>query len=385
MSRVKVLMVGALPTDLMSVKGGVETAILNLFAGFGSLSDVEVVHVSFLEGIHERFQIDYSPCVKIIFLPFKIKIKLLDYLLNRSALTEILDQEKPDIIHIQESEPHLLRFVGLPKKTIVVTQHGIMKEELKYAIGVSNRLKFIFKMLVERFVLPVFRNVIFISDYNRKLYKGKLSNSTFIRNAVNPIFFDTTSQISPKKNSIIYVGVINKRKNLKLVIEALHQLKRSDILFDLHVVGGYKEKDSSYEKEISESIKKFELGSQIKFYGWLKQQEILDVYKKCNFFILPSLQETLPVSIAEAMAMGKIVIATDVGAISEMFENKVTGFLFGRNNLNELVNLLEYFHRHPLPDGRSEEVRKVAWNLYHPVSIARQTLEFYKSLLKTNV
>lgn len=385
MIRPKVLMIGKLPTDLLSVKGGVEAAILNLFNGFSSLNDVDVVNVSFLEGISHRFQIDYTSNIKIIFLPYKIKIKLLDFLVNKPALTEILDQEKPDIVHIQESGPHLLRFVGRSKRNIVVTQHGIMKEELKYASGIGNKLKFIFKMLVERFVFPSFSNVIFISDYNRKLYQGKLSRSTSIWNAVNPVFFENSNPDIINGNSIIYVGVINKRKNLKLVIEALHELKLSNIRFDLHVVGWYKEGDVHYEMEISNLIEKFDLGSQITFYGWMKQQDILEVYQKCNFFILPSLQETLPVSIAEAMALGKIVIASDVGAISEMFENKVTGFLFGRNNLKELVNLLADLYKHPLPEGRSEEVRSVARNRYHPLNIATQTLEFYKAVLTDSV
>jgi len=386
MGKVKALMVGTLPTDLLSVKGGVESAILNLFAGFTSLSgDIEIVHVSFLEGISDRIELEYSPNVKIIFLPFKVKIKLLDYLINKSSLSNIVAEENPDVIHIQESEPHLLRFISFSKKTIVVTQHGIMKEELKYATGVKNKLKFVFKTMVERFIFPSFKNVIFISEYNRKLYTGKLNQSAYIGNAVNPIFFEKSDIEPTERNSIIYVGVISKRKNLKMVIEALHQLKLLNIQFYLHVVGWYKEKDVQYEIEIAELIQKYDLSSQIKFYGWLKQQEIVAVFRKCNFFILPSLQETLPVSIAEAMALGKIVIASDVGAISEMFENKVSGFLFEKNNLENLVSLLKEIHDNTEMDFSewSDRIRKEARLKYYPMENARKTLDFYKKVLST--
>jgi glycosyltransferase involved in cell wall biosynthesis len=386
MGKVKALMVGTLPTDLLSVKGGVESAILNLFAGFTSLSgDIEIVHVSFLEGISDRIELEYSPNVKIIFLPFKVKIKLLDYLINKSSLSNIVAEENPDVIHIQESEPHLLRFISFSKNTIVVTQHGIMKEELKYATGVKNKLKFVFKTMVERFIFPSFKNVIFISEYNRKLYTGKLNQSAYIGNAVNPIFFEKSDIEPTERNSIIYVGVISKRKNLKMVIEALHQLKLLNIQFYLHVVGWYKEKDVQYEIEIAELIQKYDLSSQIKFYGWLKQQEIVAVFRKCNFFILPSLQETLPVSIAEAMALGKIVIASDVGAISEMFENKVSGFLFEKNNLENLVSLLKEIHDNTEMDFSewSDRIRKVARLKYYPMENARKTLDFYKKVLST--
>src|SRR5688572_5267024 len=129
--RIKVLMVGALPLDLQSVKGGVEAAILNLFAGFSLLQDLEVVHISFVEDLKSRTEVAFAPNIKIIFLPYKIRIRLLDYLINKPALKQVISEEAPDIIHIQESEPHLLRFLSFKKENIVVTQHGIMREELK--------------------------------------------------------------------------------------------------------------------------------------------------------------------------------------------------------------------------------------------------------------
>jgi glycosyltransferase involved in cell wall biosynthesis len=383
--KIKVLMVGALPPDLQSVKGGVEAAILNLFAGFSLLEDLEVVHISFVEGLANRVDVRYAPNIKICFVPYKISIRLLDYLLNKPVLKEIIRKEKPDIIHIQESEPHLLRFLNFPKNNIVVTQHGIMKEELKYATGVKGKLKFLFKSLVERFVFPRFKNVIFISNYNKKLFTGTLHKSTNIYNAVNPIFFNHTSHSAPNPYAIIYVGVLSKRKNLRVVIEALHELKKKKIIFQLHVVGWYKEKDHEYEKIILQMVKDYEMADQIKFYGWLKQEEILDVFDRCSTFVLPSLQETLPVSIAEAMALGKIVIASNVGAISEMFEDKTSGYIFGKNDLTKLVSLLEtlYFNKEKA-EQLSASIKKIAVEKYHPEANAKRTVKFYREVLASN-
>jgi glycosyltransferase involved in cell wall biosynthesis len=384
-SKIKVLMVGALPLDLQSVKGGVEAAILNLFSGFSQLDTVEVVHVSFLEEVREQIEVQYAPNVKIYFVPFKIKFRLVDYIINRATLRKIIAKEAPHIIHIQESEPHLLRFLSVDKKNIVVTQHGIMKEELKYATGVKGKLKFLFKALVERYVFPSFRNVIFISNYNKKLFTGTLQKSVNIYNAVSPIFFEHSPKTEPKQNAIIYVGVLNKRKNLRLVIEAIHELKRKGIIYQLHVVGWYKENDHEYERIILEMVKSYALADQIKFYGWLKQPEMLEVFDRVSTFVLPSLQETLPVSIAEAMALGKIVIASNVGAISEMFENQTTGYLFSKNDLNKLVSLLEtlYTNQKKAAD-LSSAIKKMAIEKYHPKENATRTLNFYKEVLEAN-
>jgi glycosyltransferase involved in cell wall biosynthesis len=267
----------------------------------------------------------------------------------------------------------------------VVTQHGIMKEELKYATGVKGKLKFLFKAMVERYVFPSFKNIIFISKYNRSLFTGTLHKSENIYNAVSPIFFDHVSHHEPERNAIIYVGVLNKRKNLRLVIEALHELKKKDIMYHLHVVGWYKENEHDYEHIILELVKNYQLADQIKFYGWLKQPEMLEVFDCATTFVLPSLQETLPVSIAEAMALGKIVIASNVGAISEMFEDKASGYLFSKNDLNKLVSLLETLY---LDQAKAAElsaaIKKIAIEKYHPVENAKRTVHFYKQVLGIN-
>jgi len=384
-STLKVLMVGTLPPDLQSVTGGVQSAILNLFAGFSQLEDVELTHLSLNLGVSEQKVVYYSPHVKIIFLPFKISFQLADYLMNYTALKGLIAVEKPDIIHIQESEPHLLRFVAFPRSTIVVTQHGIMKEEMKYAKGFASKLKYLFKTLIEHYIFPYFKHVIFISDYNRRLLKGQLTSSASIYNSVNPIFFDHQASQHEKPNCLIYVGVISRRKNLSMVIDALGVLKAKGIRYELNVVGWYKHDEVEYDKEVLQKVKHYGLGDQIKFHGWLKQQEILQVYDTCSYFILPSQQETLPVSIAEAMALGKVVLASDVGAVSEMFEDKRTGYLFRRDDLNDLVSLLSRLNRGDHPQISRHEVQSEARLKYHPVENAKRTLKFYYEVLnRTN-
>lgn len=377
--KLKVVMVGGLPSDLLSVKGGVEAVILNLLAGFSALPDIEVAHIAFDKDAGKQRVVSYSPQVKVYFVPFKSRFSLVDYLINHQSLRKIIQEEKPDIIHIQESEPHLLRFLNYRKQNIVVTQHGIMREELKYAKGLQDNLKFLFKTFIERFVFPFFGNVIFISEYNRRLFQGQLKNFEVICNPVNPIFFQSSDQkIASSEKSIIYVGVINRRKNIKLIIEALSKLKQLGSVYQLHVVGGYKE--AAFEAEVMGWIAQYDLSNQIFFHGWLKQQEILKVFDQCDYFVLPSLQETLPMSVAEAMALGKIVMATDVGAVSEMFQDRSTGFLFQRNDVDGLVGLLNDFAKGVDPNIKVM-IKKEAKEKYDAVEVVMRTVKFYLKVL----
>lgn len=381
--RLKVLMVGNLPIDVTSIKGGVEAAIINLFCGFSERSDITVLHAAFTDEVQKETEVNFSDNVRIIFLPLKSKYPLLEYFMNRGILRRLIARESPGIIHVQESSPHLLRFLGIPRANIVVTQHGIMKEELRYVRGIKSKAKFLFKYLVERYFFPSFRNVIFISKYNRALFNSRLEHEAHIYNPVNPVFFAHFNSGGNVSNAIIYVGVISRRKNIRLVVEALNVLRKRGICYALHVVGDFKGDDPEYKKEIHEMVRSYGLGDQITFHGWLKQAQILDVYDKCSYFILPSQQETLPISIAEAMAMGKVVMSSDVGAVSELFDNMQTGFLFERNDLDALVQLLERFYKNPLTSDQLVKIRNIAIARYHPTEVARRTVEFYQQVVSS--
>jgi glycosyltransferase involved in cell wall biosynthesis len=373
-------MVGLLPPEIEKIDGGVVAVILNLLSSFSRMKNIEVTMVSFNQEIEEEKRIDYSSNIRIQYIPYRVRFKILDYFLNRKRMREITQSVKPDIIHIQEVTPHILRFIHLPKEFIVATQHGIMSEEIKYAIGIKDKLQCLFKGYIERIVFPYFKNIIFISEYNKRLFTGKNFFDQKIYNPVNPIFFEKQPG-EGKMNSILYVGRLNKNKNLSLVLNALGALKKQNIIFDLHVIGGYK--DDYYESIVTSLMKEHDLASQVTFYGWQTQEQILTIYEKGRIFILPSQQETMPVAIAEAMAQGKVVIASNVGAISEMFTDKSSGFLFERNDLEQLIDTLkQVYNNREMIEKISSNAIQEAREKFHPDSIASQTFEFYKKVLE---
>lgn len=378
-TKIKVLMVGLLPTDIERIDGGVVAVVLNLLASFSKMQQVDMVFVSYNLEIKTEIITQYSNNIKIHYLPYSVPFKLIDYFVNRNSLDRIIKSHKPDLIHIQEVTPHILRFLRFPKDRIVLTQHGIMSEEYKYAVNLRDKLQSLFKGFVERNVFPLFNNVIFISDYNRNLFPRKNIFGEKIYNPVNPIFFSKT-QVTGQMNSISYVGRINNNKNLSLVLRALAILKKENIIFTLHVVGGYK--DDYYESEINALMEENNLSDQVTFYGWQTQEQILQVHEKCRIFVLPSQQETMPVVVGEAMALGKVVVASNVGAVSEMVTDTVSGFLFERNNIERLCSLLRELNNNTeLIETISAKAMKEAHEKFHPDSIAAQTFEFYVKVL----
>ena len=78
--------------------------------------------------------------------------------------------------------------------------------------------------------------------------------------------------------------------------------------------------------------------------------QISDAYKylkACDIFVLPSAKEGFPWTILEAMLAGLPIIATKVGAIPEILENGVNGWIVESENQKQIVEKILWFSAHP--------------------------------------
>jgi glycosyltransferase involved in cell wall biosynthesis len=71
------------------------------------------------------------------------------------------------------------------------------------------------------------------------------------------------------------------------------------------------------------------------------------VYARADVFVLPSLNEGLPMTLLEAMAAGKPVVATRVGAIPNLIRQGETGLLVNPGDKNDLREALRALLAHP--------------------------------------
>jgi len=378
------VLMGTLPLDLTKTGGGVESVCVSLLDGFRELNELSIDWLAFSKEVSSYTTVHYSEKITLHYIPIRYpRMLLLDFFLNRKELKRILRERRPDIVHVQGAAPHLLRLRGISRRKIVVTQHGIMSAERKLVNGFRQRLKFAFKYFIERYYFPRFRNIVFISDYNKKLFPLRSNQqSALIRNPVNRLFFEFFGATQDSRHGLrlIYIGWISRLKNLGLLLEALVSLKQQGIVPELTIVGSWKEPD--YRAAVEKLILENGLGAQLRFTGPLSSPEVALELSTSDVLVMPSLQENSPVSIAEAMAMGKVVVASDVGAISEMLENGVSGLLFEKGNCTGLARLLAGLHNNPnqktLIGGNA---RERALRTFSPGSIAAETASFYKRII----
>ncbi|HUC96068.1 MAG TPA: glycosyltransferase family 4 protein, partial [Candidatus Saccharimonadales bacterium] len=112
-------------------------------------------------------------------------------------------------------------------------------------------------------------------------------------------------------------------------------------------------------------------GDKIKYLGY--QSEVARYLSAGDVFVLPSSIEGFPLSILEAMAMKLAVIASDVGAVSDVIENGQDGFVVKPGSVDDIKNVILKLQK----DRKLLEKIKLA---------ARQKLEkkYSNAVLRTN-
>jgi glycosyltransferase involved in cell wall biosynthesis len=103
-----------------------------------------------------------------------------------------------------------------------------------------------------------------------------------------------------------------------------------------------------------------------------------------DLFVLPSYTEGFPNVILEAMALGKPILATRIGAIPEMLgENtdEPCGLLVSPQSINELRDAILYLFKHPeIARTYGDRARKKVMGVYSMERVIEQYVSLWHSL-----
>lgn len=145
-----------------------------------------------------------------------------------------------------------------------------------------------------------------------------------------------------KKNRILVVTRMFKRKGIQYFLEAIGNLKTD---WEIYIAGDgpYMPKLRAIEKKISPSIK---------FLGFVQGRELSELYQSAKIFVFPSIQENFPVVLLEAMNAGCAVITTSAFGCAEVVGDAAIQTKPGNvNDLQEAVQRLM---------NDEEEIRRLA-------------------------
>ena len=131
--------------------------------------------------------------------------------------------------------------------------------------------------------------------------------------------------------NLLWVRSFSKIYNPCLAIHILKKLKDAGIPAKLCMVGP--DNDGSL-LEVKKLANKLQV--DVKLTGKLNKTEWINLAKDYNIFINTTNFDNMPVSVIEAMALGLIIVSTNVGGMPFLIKNKKNGLLVPPNNVSVL-------------------------------------------------
>jgi len=124
--------------------------------------------------------------------------------------------------------------------------------------------------------------------------------------------------------------------------------------------------------------------SSVKFLGWLNQKDMMKLMQEAACFIFPSeCYEGFPLSLLEAMAFGKTIIASDLGQRREMIEDGVSGLLFKAGDAADMrAKIDRIISDSALRKSMGNAARKTYLERYVPEKNYEILMHIYEEALK---
>ena len=331
--------------------GGAEQVIVDLARGLNARQ--HDVMVAFLEGtdkIVPTLEAEGIACQRLLARRKFAAGPLADF--TPSCILHfkrLISDFRPDIIDAHVPRPTMWaaqaqRLLSAPSP-FVYTEHNIQSAYPGWA------------KWVYRSFLPVTDHVIAISQAGADSFKDRWQWSdervTRIWNGID------ANRVAPSQDGasvrkslntpaagqvICNVGNLTSRKAQEVLVRAMAEVYPALPETQCWMAGSF-ELEPSTAAMIQTEVSAHNLENCVHVLG--SRRDVPDLIAAADVFVLSSRQEGFPITILEAMAAGKPVVATDVGGCAEAVAHSVTGLIVPPEDPHALAEALKYMLTHP--------------------------------------
>jgi glycosyltransferase involved in cell wall biosynthesis len=141
---------------------------------------------------------------------------------------------------------------------------------------------------------------------------------------------------SPRRTLLVCAGRFRHEKGHRYLVAALAELRERDVRPMLVFAG-----DGPLRDAVAADVAQHGLIDQVKFVGQLDHSRLLEVMSAADVVVAPSTHEGFPITVAEALLLGKPVIGSGVGGIPELVEDGRSGLLVAPSDVEGLARAIE--------------------------------------------
>ncbi len=282
------------------------------------------------------------------------------------SLIGIFRRERPAIVHTHTSKAGILgRWAAFLAKVPVIihTPHGHV------FWGYFNRWKTSIFIFLERLTVPITEKIITLTEQEKKdhlrfsiaperkftvIHSG-VDLSKFSGATVDAFKMRKKLGIPEEAFVVGTVGRLTLVKGHRYLLEAAAKVvpERQNTVFAF--LG-----DGELLTELTEMASSLGIKDHVKFLGW--RPDVADVMATFDIFVLPSLNEGMGKVLVEAMAMGKPIIASNVGGIPDLVKHGENGILTEPGNVSVIAECIDILYNNSRIDEMGRMGKSIASN-----------------------
>lgn len=267
-------------------------------------------------------------------------------------LAEIVNDEQIKIIHAHQYSPYFYGMLSiLQKRTffhkhipkMVYTEHGLpFPFQKDWKRRLVNPLLSFFTQEHIAISKTLRNNLAYYENFDHSRFKIIYNGIDLEKFDVPVVEGNLRNKLGISQNSYILgiVARLHHVKNHPMLLKAFQKVLVSFPDATLLIIG-----DGPEENALIQLTKELQIQRQTHFLG--NRSDIKELLRIIDIFILPSFSEGTSVSILEAMAMKRPVVATRVGGNPEVVEDQKTGILVENENVEELTMAIEKLLKNP--------------------------------------
>lgn len=292
-------------------------------------------------------------------------------------------KKKFDIIHFHELPLAWdIRFglseaLSLFKPNFITT--SLVYEHQIATLGNLHPLHQALQFTVFKSLFPLWDKIIVPSNYMLtealKLVKSHGDKIEIVPLGVNLEEIQNAVPMKLEQNSLVFFGHLSRIKGVDILIKAFQKVSVRNKDVHLHLVG-----DGELAGYCKDFVKRNNLNERVHFWGAQPQNILFSLVKAADICVLPSINESGPLVILEAMAAGKPIISTRAGGIPELVHDGRNGILV-KLNPNELATAIEFLLdndniRNKFGINNSQDIVVRSWK-----NAAKKYVRLYQSLI----
>ncbi|WP_075618330.1 glycosyltransferase family 4 protein [Paenisporosarcina indica] len=338
--------------DFVTSVGGVQTVLLNILEKMSNMGNYYTI--SYLDPYNNQFTNKIKNAfVKKEKLPIWPQKTALGWQNKRTRFILLLAMGPFYLFYLLKLTMFMKKFDLIycnQKKSLIITHlvNLLLRKKVVYhahGFNKSSDIGLLFKHCINRsdIVIAVSKDVV-----NKLIESGVYAEKIhLVYNGVDIKAIDKIKVSVPKnydydmKNFNLFIACsIHVGKGLDILISAINELFKANYKINLYIAGSVPKGGSLlYLTELEEYVNKNNLMNNVFFLGW--QENIIALMKSMDAVILPSIvEESFGMVLAEAMAIGRPVIGSDIGGIKEVIDHEKNGYLTKPGDKNEIKKYL---------------------------------------------